>query len=105
MRYYKEKIKEELKGLKGWKLKGKEIWKVFQFENFIESILFVTRVAALAEHDKHHPDILIKYDSVQLSLTTHDAGGLTEKDFNLAKEVNKIGSEFHGRLHKGSNDR
>lgn len=105
MKYSKEQVKKELKEIEGWKLKGKEIWKVFRFENFIESILFVTRVAALAENDNHHPDILIKYDSVRLNLTTHDAGGLTEKDFSIAKEINKVESELHGRIHKSGNAR
>lgn len=100
MRYSKEQIKKELKRLEGWKLKGKEIWKIFKLENFIESILFVTRMAALAEHYNHHPDILIKYDTVKLNLTTHDEGGLTERDFNLAKHINKLESELHGRIHK-----
>jgi 4a-hydroxytetrahydrobiopterin dehydratase len=101
MRYSKEQIRKELKNLQGWKLKGKEIWKIFRFRNFVESILFVTRIAALAENYNHHPDILIKYDAVQLNLTTHDEGGLTEKDFSLAKEINKVGSEIHGRIRKG----
>lgn len=90
MKYSKEKIVKELKQLKGWKLKGKEIWKIFRFKNFVESILFVTRVAALAEHFNHHPDILIKYDAVQLNLSTHDEGGLTERDFNLATHIDKM---------------
>ena len=90
MRYSKEQIRKELKNLQGWKLKGKEIWKVFHFKNFVESIWFVRRIAILAEDFSHHPDILIKYDTVQLNLTTHDEGGLTERDFKLASEINKL---------------
>ncbi|HLC39853.1 MAG TPA: 4a-hydroxytetrahydrobiopterin dehydratase [archaeon] len=90
MRYGKKQINEELKKLQGWKLKGKEIWKVFKFRTFIEAMWFVTRVAAVAENSNHHPDILIKYDTVQLNLTTHDEGRLTEKDFNLADKIEKL---------------
>ena len=90
MKYSQNRIKNELRKLKGWKLKGKGIWKVFKFKNFIETIWFVTRVAAVAENSSHHPDILIKYDTVQLNLTTHDEGGLTERDFTLANKINKL---------------
>jgi len=90
MKYSKEQIEQELKKLKGWKIKKKEIWREFRFGNFSESIEFVDEVAKLAEKYYHHPDILIKYDAVQLNLTTHDEGGLTEKDFNLAKHINKL---------------
>lgn len=90
MKYLKRQIKNELKKLKGWKLKGKEIWRVFKFRNFIEAMWFVTRIAAVAEKSNHHPDILIRYNTVQLNLTTHDEGGLTEKDFNLANKINNL---------------
>lgn len=90
MKYSKEQIEQELKKLKGWRLEKKEILREFHFRNFSESIEFVDEVAKLAEKYNHHPDILIKYDTVRLNLTTHNEGGLTEKDFNLAKHINKL---------------
>jgi len=90
MKYEKKQINEKLKKLKGWKLKRREIWREFKFRSFIEAMRFVTRVAAIAEKYNHHPDILIKYNIVRLNLTTHDEGGLTEKDFNLAGQINKL---------------
>ena len=83
-------VKEKLRKLRGWKLKGQSIWKIFYFRDFTASMKFVDSVAILAERLDHHPDILIKYDTVQLNLTTHDEGGLTEKDFALAAQINKI---------------
>jgi 4a-hydroxytetrahydrobiopterin dehydratase len=73
----------------GWRLRGREISRTFTFEDFVQSIRFVNRVAKYAESMNHHPDILIKYDKVRLALTTHDEGGLTMKDFRLAQKINK----------------
>lgn len=85
-----EKIVEELKDLEGWEQKGNEIVKQFKFKNFVESVGFVNKMAILAEKADHHPDILIQYNKVNLTLSTHSEGGLTEKDFNLAHEIEKV---------------
>jgi len=90
MRLSAKRVRKELKTLEGWKLKGKGICRTFSFKDFVESIYFVTRVAALAEEFDHHPDFLIMYDKVRLTLTTHDEGGLTEKDFKLARHINRL---------------
>ena len=90
MLYPSKQVREELISLKGWKKKGKEIVREFKFRNFVHSIAFVKKVARLAEKSFHHPDILIKYSRVTLYLTTHDEGGLTEKDFNLARQINRL---------------
>ena len=74
----------------GWSLDGKEIRREFQFEDFNEAMRFVNHVADLAEGAVHHPDITVNYNKVKLSLTTHDAGGLTERDFSLAKQVDHL---------------
>jgi 4a-hydroxytetrahydrobiopterin dehydratase len=58
--------------------------RTFQFQDFVAALRFVNRVADLAERAGHHPDIDIRYNRVRLGLTTHDAGGLTGKDFELA---------------------
>ena len=80
-------IQEELKKLSGWELQEGAITKLSKFSNFKESIAFVNRVADLADAADHHPDILILYNKVRLTLSTHSAGGLTEKDFDLARRM------------------
>jgi 4a-hydroxytetrahydrobiopterin dehydratase len=64
--------------------------RTFVLEDFVQSLRFVNRVARHAESMNHHPDILIQYNKVRLVLTTHDKGGLTMKDFNLARKINRI---------------
>lgn len=83
-------IVEGLKGLSGWERKGNEIEKVFKLRDFEEAVGFVNKVAVLAEKADHHPDILIQYKNVILTLSTHSKGGLTEKDFGLAKEIDGL---------------
>jgi len=82
-------INDALFGLEGWRQEGNQIVKQFKFKNFVESMGFVTKVAILAERVDHHPDILIEYSKVTITLSTHSEGGLTEKDFNLANEIQK----------------
>lgn len=74
----------------GWSNNGQEIVRTFAFSSFIDGISFVTNVANLAELQNHHPDITINYCKVTLRLTTHDAGGLTERDYKLASAINEI---------------
>ncbi len=78
-------IKGRLGQLAGWNKEGNEIEKMYQFANFVEAIAFVQRVADLAEEARHHPDITINYNKVTLSLSTHDEGGVTDKDFEAAR--------------------
>lgn len=80
-------IAEGLSSLEGWGQDGNQITKQFKFKNFVESMGFVTKVAILAERVDHHPDILIEYSRVTITLSTHSEGGLTEKDFSLASEI------------------
>jgi 4a-hydroxytetrahydrobiopterin dehydratase len=79
-----------LAGLQGWKIDGGELVKTFNFKDFREALAFVNRVGEAAEAAGHHPDIDIRYRRVRLSLVTHDAGGLTEKDFDLATGANTL---------------
>ncbi|MDA4126473.1 MAG: 4a-hydroxytetrahydrobiopterin dehydratase [Thaumarchaeota archaeon] len=83
-------IKERLKTLKGWKHEGKFISKSFEFENFLDGIAFVSRVAEVAEKEEHHPDIHIRYTTVTLSIQTHSEGGVTEWDLELAEAIEKM---------------
>lgn len=73
-----------------WELHGESITKTFQFANFTESIAFVVRVAFYAEAADHHPDIDIRWNRVTLTLSTHEAGALTEKDTSLAAAIDGI---------------
>ena len=71
----------------GWESNGKEIIRTYKFKDFAEAMAFVNKVAGLAEAADHHPDINIRYNKVRLTLSTHSAGGLTEKDFALARQI------------------
>jgi len=79
------KIIAALASVPDWKLSDAAIVRTFQFKDFPAAIKFVEVVAALAEQAWHHPDIDVRWNKVTLTLSTHDAGGLTEKDFALAK--------------------
>ena len=83
-------ISNGLAKLSSWKREGHEIVRQFKAKSFADSIRFVTLVAEKAEAADHHPDILVQYDKVTLRLSTHDANGLTEKDFSLAAQADKL---------------
>ncbi|MFO7169565.1 MAG: 4a-hydroxytetrahydrobiopterin dehydratase [Chloroflexota bacterium] len=85
-----EDIASRLEALVGWTREGDAIRKTFKLASFPAAIAFVTHVGFLAEAAGHHPDIDIRWRSVTLTLTTHDAGGLTEKDFALAAQIDEI---------------
>ena len=78
---------ERLAALTGWARVGSEIRKEYRFADFKEAMVFVNRVAELAEQADHHPDIAISYSKVTLALTSHDTGGLTDRDFRLASRI------------------
>lgn len=80
-------IQRELGTLSGWSRKGNAIVKTYQFRSFPEGISFVDRVAELAEAAGHHPDIDIRYTKITCSLSTHDSGGITQKDLDLARAI------------------
>jgi 4a-hydroxytetrahydrobiopterin dehydratase len=80
-------ITSRLSRLQGWERQDDAIQRTFSFEDFAGSMAFVNRVAELAEKADHHPDIDIRYSKVTLTLSTHDAGGLTERDFSLAEQI------------------
>ena len=82
-----ESINGWLKGRTGWKRSGNALTKDFRFLSFRDAIVFVNRVAGLADDLGHHPDIEIRQATVSLRLTTHSADGLTEKDLKLAEGV------------------
>jgi len=82
-----DQARERAAALDGWELVGAAIRKRYKFDGFKAAMAFANRVAALAEEMDHHPDFLIEYDKVTLTLTSHDSGGLTERDFRLARKI------------------
>jgi 4a-hydroxytetrahydrobiopterin dehydratase len=87
LRLKSKQIRAELASAKGWKLQGQRISKIYAFEDFVRAIKFINRVARFAQSMNHHPDIDIRYNRVILTLTTHDEGGLTMRDFRLARKI------------------
>lgn len=86
-------IEEQIQSIPQWQQAGQTITRTFEFKNFVEAIAFVDRLVEPAEAAAHHPDLAISYNKVTVSLTSHDAGGLTEKDFALAQTISQIGQE------------
>ena len=84
-------IDETLKTHREWSLDGGKLIRKWTFKDFVEAMVFVNRVAALAEAAGHHPDIDIRYSQVTLGLISHDAGGITKRD---AAMVGRIDKEF-----------
>jgi len=85
-----EEIESRLAVLEGWSLENGKLHRRFQFADFAEAFGFMTRAAILAEKMDHHPEWSNVYNRVEVDLTTHDAGGLTELDFGLAAQMNSI---------------
>jgi 4a-hydroxytetrahydrobiopterin dehydratase len=93
--YSEEQVEAGLAGLDGWEIRDGRLRKQFTFRTFLRAVVFVNSVAYLAESHGHHPDITINYNKVTLRMITHSAGGLTERDFALAKGVEeKLGSKL-----------
>lgn len=85
-----EEINDHLESLEGWTYSDNAIHTSFEFENFKEAFTLMTRIAFEAEAQQHHPEWSNVYNELEISLSTHDAGGITEKDFKLAKTIEKI---------------
>jgi 4a-hydroxytetrahydrobiopterin dehydratase len=83
-------IGERLDGLDGWERKGEAITKTFKRGDFVGSVEFVRRLVEPAEDMGHHPDLSISWDEVEVSITSHAAGGLTKDDFELARKIDAV---------------
>lgn len=83
-------IQRRLGSLPGWSRKGDVLTKIFQFRDFTGSMELVNNIARVAERANHHPDMDIRYNKVIIALTTHDAGGITKKDLDLATEIEAL---------------
>ena len=82
-------INKRLQSLSEWSLEDDQITRSFSFGSFMDAITFVEKVAHIAEDHDHHPDIDIRYSTVKISVSSHDAGGITERDFRLVNSVSK----------------
>lgn len=82
-----DEIESRLEKMEGWQRWGNEIQKVYSFPSYKGVLAFVARVGALAEEQDHHPELLVQYGKVTVTLTSHDMKGLTERDFRLARAI------------------
>ena len=85
-----EQIASRLPALKGWSLAGAALHRDFKFEDFKAAWGFMSKVALMAEKLDHHPMWSNEYNSVSISLSTHDAGGITQLDFDLATQIDRL---------------
>ena len=86
-KYNKEEVVPMLLNLNDWQFNSDGIEKKFQFKNFTEALGFIAKVGVISEKMNHHPELFNVYNKVNIRLTTHDAGGVTDKDFKLASEI------------------
>jgi 4a-hydroxytetrahydrobiopterin dehydratase len=83
-------VQQALQQLPGWKKNASAIERVFQFGSFVQAMEFVNRIAEAAEAVNHHPDILINYSKVTLTLVSHDSGGITKRNIKMAGKINEL---------------
>ena len=84
-------VETRLPSVPAWRIESGELTRTFTHKDFVAALAFVNRVGDLAEKAGHHPDIDIRYNKVRLGLVTHDAGGISAKDFDLAAAVDRMG--------------
>lgn len=83
-------IETRLEGLNGWTAAGGKLTKRFEFADFAQSLAMVNKAGAMAEAANHHPDITLGWGYAEFEITTHDRGGITEFDFDLARKIDTI---------------
>jgi 4a-hydroxytetrahydrobiopterin dehydratase len=91
-----KQVSLHLRAVPRWSKRAQTILRTFKFEGFLKGIDFVNRIARKAQKINHHPDIDIRFNKVTLTLTTHDEGGITEKDFSLAGQCDEVFAKFSG---------
>ena len=89
-----EEIEKHLPGVSGWEVQGDQLKKRFSLSNFAESLEFVNKVGELAEAADHHPDITFGWGYAEFAITTHDRGGITDVDFNLAGKIDALSNKL-----------
>jgi 4a-hydroxytetrahydrobiopterin dehydratase len=82
-----------LEAVPNWSKRAQTIFRTFEFEGFLDSTAFVNRIAKRTQECNHHPDIDIRFSKVTLTLSTHDEGGITGKDFSLARQCDEVFSK------------
>src|SRR5664279_3863179 len=87
-------VRLHLKSVPNWSKRAQTILRTFKFKEFLQSMKFINRIARKAQKANHHPDIDIRFDKVTLKLTTHDEGGITKKDFSLARQCDEVFSKL-----------
>ena len=85
-----DEIDRRLAELQGWEREGNAIKRRFKFDDFQASVDFVNRITPAAEDMNHHPDLAISWNTVDCTLSTHSQGGLTDADFDLARQINDL---------------
>ncbi len=85
-----EEIQSELSRLEDWHLQNDKLVRTLKFDSFLDAIDFITRIAPIAEAADHHPEIFNVYNTIELAMTTHDAQGITHKDFDLAEQIDRV---------------
>lgn len=88
-------VRQKLANYPDWVTSGQSLNSTYKFRDFVQAIEFVNRLVEPAEKAGHHPDLEISYNRVTIHLTTHDQGGITQKDFDLAEEISKIINKFY----------
>ena len=91
--FSRNEISLGLKAIPKWSQQNQSILRTYKFEGFLKGIKFVERIARKAQKINHHPDIDIRFNKVTLTLSTHDQGGVTQKDFSLAKQFDEVFSK------------
>lgn len=92
-------IRTSLRAIPGWSRARKILRRTYEFPDFVAAMKFVNAVARAAERAQHHPDVDIRWNRVTLALTTHDAGGLTELDFQLAAQCDRLAARPTPQVH------
>ena len=83
-------LRAEMENLSGWNLDDEKLYKEFVFENFVDAFGFMTKIAITVEKTNHHPEWFNVYNKVKIHLTTHEAGGITERDVQLARKIDAL---------------
>ena len=86
----RNEIEQKIKTLKNWSLEGDAMKKSWEFSDFKEAMKFINKVADLANELDHHPEMFNVYNKVELKFSTHDAGGLTDRDFKIAAAIDRL---------------
>ena len=83
-------VEERLKSLEGWSLNQGKLYKEYKFKDFVTAFAYMTKVAEIAEQRKHHPEWFNVYDTLRVYLATHDVGGISQQDFDLANQMESL---------------